>query len=240
MDGKTHIPEAPASGSAQGISAELRGETMAYAVQHGIQSLLANFYEPYVNYLVQKQYAKGTHAGHGNYAQNFAGEIAGDLTGAATLILAESLAPKQLHACTRTMRSWVDPLYESVAHRVLAEHAGEPDYAQQVQSWKTFQERNLVRSAIMMTTGIAGNIAMQKALGNPSPMKLIFAGKLASSALTTGLGLATRMLFPAQTKQLDSWMSKRIFAPLLGDAKPGESHAAQLEQTRPQQPAPAL
>ncbi len=175
---------------------------------------------------------------YGNYKQNLAGEFAGDLIGSGTLILAEAMCPEQLHICTRTMRGWIDPIYESVAHRALVSEKEAPDYAQKVEKWKTFQERNLVRSTIMATTGIAGNIATQKLItGNPSPTGLIFLGKLASTALTTAIGLTVRLTFPDQTKSIDKWMGKRIGSMLEdkgvnGENAPTSSHAAKLENEK--------
>lgn len=202
------------------ITAQLRGETMAYAVQSAVYNLGANFFEPYVNYRVQKYYSQHnpSHPGAGNYTQNLAGEFAGDIIGSSTLLLAEAICPEQLHSCMRTVRSWVDPLYTSVAHRVFAKEKDSPDYEQKIEKWKTFQERNLVRSAIIATAGIAGNVATQKlVIGNPSPTKLIFAGKLISTALSTSIGLGVRLAFPDQMKGMDKWMSKNIFAPMLKD-----------------------
>lgn len=202
------------------VPAQLRGETIAYAMQNGIINLAANFYEPYINYRIQQRYAgkdtpkPGT---YGNYTQNLIGEFAGDLVGSATLILAETICPEQLHACTRAMRSWVDPLYEAAAHRVLAKEKDAPDYKEKVEHWKTFQERNLVRSAIMATAGIAGNIATQKMIvGNPSPTQLIFIGKLAGTAVTTTIGLTARFTCPDQMNNMDKWMGKHI-ARWMGD-----------------------
>jgi hypothetical protein len=196
------------------VTAQLRGETMAYALQSAVHNLGANFFEPYINYRVQKSYSqKG-----GSYTQNLLGEFAGDITGASALILAEAVCPKQLHTCTRTMRSWVDPLYTSVAHKVFAKEKNLPGYDQKIEKWKTFQERNLVRSAIIATAGIAGNIATQKlVIGNPAPTKLIFVGKLISTTLTTTLGLTARFYFPEQMKNADKWIAKNFFAPVLKD-----------------------
>ena len=204
------------------VSAQLRGETIGFALQNGVSHLAANFYEPYINYRIQK-HVLGKQPGaalmHGNYTQNLVGEFAGDLAGSAALIAGEVLFPGQLHAGMRAARRLVDPLYTSVAHRVLADQRDAPDYKQQVEQWKTFQERNLVRSAIIMSVGVAGNLATQKLLmHNPSPTSLIFAGKLASSSITTMLGLATRLMFPAQLKRFDGWIGKRI-APLLDDKR---------------------
>lgn len=196
------------------VTSQLRGETMAYALQSAVHNLGANLFEPYINYRVQKSYSRKG----GSYTQNLAGEFAGDIIGASTLMLAEAVCPEQLHACTRTMRSWVDPLYTSVAHKVFAKEKDSPDYDQKIEKWKTFQERNLARSAIIATAGIAGNIATQKlVIGNPAPTKIIFIGKLISTALTTTLGLSARFAFPEQMKSADKWMSKNIFAPMLKD-----------------------
>jgi len=214
------------------VSAKLRGETMAYAAQSAIYNLGANFFEPYINYRVQKRYSShdASHPGvHGNYTQNLAGEFAGDIIGSSSLILAEALIPEQLHACTRKMRSWIDPLYTSVAHIAFAKEKSEPGYEQKIEKWKTFQERNLVRSAIIATVGIAGNLATQKMLiKNPSPTGLIFAGKLASTSLTTAIGLGVRLAFPHQMKGVDRWMSKKIFAPMMQDEETptDDAHAA--------------
>lgn len=208
------------------VSAKLRGEAMAYALQSGVYSLAANLYEPYINFRVQKRFSgpDAAHPGkHGNYRQNLAGEIVGDFSGAAVLIAAEALVPDQLHACTRTMRKWVDPLYTSVARWVFASDKESPDFEKKVRNWADFHERNLVRSGIIMTTNVASNVATQKWLaGNPASLKLIFAGKLASSLLTTSLGLATRLVFPSQAKAVDQWVGQNVFMPLIKPDEPAE------------------
>jgi hypothetical protein len=202
------------------LSAQLRGETIAYAVQHAVYNLGANLFEPYLNYRTQKYYSRHdpSHPGHGNYTQNLAGEFAGDIIGASSLILAEALIPTQLHAFTRKARGWVDPLYTSVAHKVLAGDKSQPDYAQEVERWKTFQERNLIRSLIMATAGIAGNVVTQKTLiKNPSPASVILKGKLLSTAITTTMGLAVRFTFPDHMRRVDKWIGGKVFAPMLED-----------------------
>lgn len=220
------------------VTSQLRGETIAYAVQNGVYNLAANFVEPYISYQAQKLYSgHKRNAQYGNYTQNLAGEFAGDLIGCSALILAETMIPKQLHTFARGARGWVDPLYTSVAHRVFAREKAEPDYEQKVEQWKTFQERNLVRSLIMTTAGIAGNVATQKMmLGNPSPTGVVFTGKLLSATLTTAFGLGLRMAFPEKLKSVDNWMGRKI-APMLQEkhltpASGPAPHADQLLESR--------
>ncbi|MFW0777150.1 MAG: hypothetical protein ACN2B6_05470 [Rickettsiales bacterium] len=208
------------------ISIQLRSESIAYAMQHGLLSVAANFYEPFINMKVQQSYVE-RFARHrvpagwneqnfaGRFGKNFFGEIVGDLSGFGTLVVAEALFPSKLHSCTRAMRAWIDPLYTSVAHRVFADERNDPEYDRKVKQWTTFQEQNLVRSAIMMTAGLVGNVAAQKAVRNPAPVRAIFLGKLASSAVTTGVGLTTRIAFPDQMKSVDSWLGKNIFSPMI-------------------------
>lgn len=200
------------------VSAQDRGETMAFALQNGIYNIAANFYEPYVSYLVQRRFAP-PHAkpsSYGNYAQNLGGEFAGDVIGASALVLAEALMPQHLHSFTRSFRSKVDPLYASVARNIFAKDLNTPDYDRKVQEWKDFQERNLVRSMIMAGAGIAGNVAVQKyLLKNPSPTNLVFAGKLVSRSLTLGVNLGARLAFPEQFDRADEWVSNKFFAPMM-------------------------
>lgn len=218
----------------QTITAQQRGETIAYALQGCVYNLAANLFEPYINYRLQKHYGKD--AKHGSYGQNLGGEIAGDLSGAGALILAETLMPNQLHCFMRDAGRLVDPIYTRAAHIALAKEKDSPDYQQKVENWKTFQEKNLVRSAIMLTAGITGNLAAQKLLfGNPSPTSLIFKGKLLSLSITTAIGLVSRLAFPEQLKAIDKAIGER-FAPALKDKEiPAlpveegvESHVARL------------
>lgn len=219
--------ETPAGGGAVGsekvvASAQLRGEVMAFALQSAFWGLGGNVIEPLINSKVQQSYAKPDDATHkrtyGTYGQNFAGELAGDVIGAATLMSAELICPDQFHRASRRFRKMVDPLYEGVAHRVFAKDVAAPDYAQKVEEWKTFQERNLVRSLIVGAGSVAGNIATQKYLvGNPSPTGVIFAGKMLSASVTTVIGLCMRMAFPKQLREEDERLSKRFFAPMLSD-----------------------
>lgn len=240
---KLPATEPPAAIPSDGIkvSPQLRGETIAYAVQNGVYNLAANFFEPYVGYRVQKHYANPRTHAYGSYSQNLAGEFAGDVSGSGTLIAAELLFPNQLHAFTRMARGWVDPFYTSVAHKVLARERNQPDYNEQVEQWKTFQERNLVRSLIMVPAAIAGNIGIQKAIGNPSPGSVILKGKLASAALTTALGLTIRFAFPDQTKQADSWLSRHVFSPMLQNGQAGAvSHTDKVLKQRDETPPPQV
>jgi hypothetical protein len=213
------------------VSSQVRGETMAYAMQSGIFSIMANLYEPYLNLLIQKKYYQ-KYAAHdaekyqryGTYTQNLAGELVGDLTGAGTLFAAELSAPEQLHRFTRGARRFIDPLFESVAHRVFYDEKNTPGYEQKMEEWKVFQERNFVRSGIIASAGMAGNLLTQKLwCHNPSPTHVIFLGKAATTMLTTALGLGVRFAFPDQMKGLDGWVSKRYLAPRLNDTEMGDS-----------------
>ncbi len=197
------------------ITPELRGETMAYALQSGLGHLAGNIYEPWIDYQVQKHYARGT-SKHGTYGQNFAGEVIGDVAGAAALIAAETLFPRELHGFLRRARSWCDPLYTGVARIALGQEACEPDFEQRIEKWKTFQERNLVRSGIIGVVGIAANVSSQKILlNNPSPTSVVFKGKLLSTAVSTGIMLTARMLFAKRMKQMDEWLGEKVFEPML-------------------------
>lgn len=227
------------------VSPELRADTMAYAIQHAVYNVAANFFEPYINYRVQKHYAEQypLHINAGNYTQNLAGEFAGDITGVSTLILAEALFPQQLHYYSRKIRGMVDPLYTAAAQRIFAKDKDASDYGQKIEKWKISQERNLVRAAVIGAASIAGNIATQKlVIGNPSPTKLIFTGKLLSTTLTTTLALGARLMLPNQTKGLDKWVGKNIFMPLLTDeetpADSSGSHAGRLTRRNDSPPQP--
>jgi hypothetical protein len=202
------------------VSAQLRGETMAYAFQSGMYNLAANFFEPYVGYRTQRYYSEhgGAPLAYGSYSQNLAGEFAGDVVGAATLVGAELIFPQQLHYFMRSARNWIDPLYSSAAHSVFASEKHSPDYEKKVEAWKLFQERNLVRSTIMATASIAGNIGTQKWIfGNPAPTSAVFKGKLLSTAITTAIGLSVRLAFPARMYAMDQWVGKTMFTPMLSD-----------------------
>lgn len=227
------------------ITAQQRGETIAYALQGCVYNLAANLFEPYINYRLQKHYGKD--AQHGSYGQNLGGEIAGDLSGAGALILAETFMPNQFHCFMRDAARWVDPIYERAAHVALAKEKDSPDYQQKVDNWKAFQEKNLVRSTIMLTAGITGNLAAQKLLfGNPSPTSLIFKGKLLSLSITTAIGLISRLTFPEQMKALDKKIGEQ-FAPAMKDkeipATPSEdgmdSHVARLALQNTEASVPA-
>lgn len=233
MTEATLAPPSPATSSAPEtqapISAQLRGETMAYATQSILYNLAGNLFEPFVGQQVQKYFSRHAplHAAYGSYGHNLIGEIAGDISGAVALIGAEAVAPQQLHSFTRSIRNAVDPVYTALAEKVFQSQKNDPDYEKKMNDWKLFQERNLARSTIIATAGIAGNLVTQKVAGNPSPVKYIFAGKLASTALTTSLGLATRMALPNQTKAMDKWIGKTMFEPMIeGDEqeKPSSSN----------------
>ncbi len=230
----------PEKADKQKIPAQLRGETMAFALQSGLFSLGANAFEPYVNLRVQRHYASKYPVSHksGTYIQNLAGELVGDFAGAGTLIAAEVFIPTQLHAVTRGMRSFVDPLYKSVAHMVFADELGTPGYDQKVQQWATFHERNLARSLIILSSGATANLATQKLLmKNPAPTKVIFAGKVISASITTALGLVIRFVIPNQMKQLDSWLANKYFVPRMDNGE-DMTHVGKL-QPSDTSPAPS-
>lgn len=213
------------------VSAQLRGETIAYAVQHMVYNLGANFYEPYINHWRQKFYTSRHPGQHfGSYKQNLGGELIGDVVGPGALIAAEIIAPTQLHGFMRGARRLVDPLYTTAAHWIFAKEKCEPGYEQKIEQWKTFQERNLVRETIITTTAIASNLASQKLLiKNPAPVSVIFTGKLLGASVTAALGLTTRLLFPERIKKMDQWLGKNIFAPMMEDKT---THAGKVEAQR--------
>jgi hypothetical protein len=215
------------------VSAQLRGDTVSYALQHMVSNLAANIYEPWIDSRVQKKYydhfKNGTH-GYGSYKQNFIGQIAGDVGGGAALITAELLIPNQLHTFTRAARKAIDPVYECFAHWALADQKQAPDYAEQVERWKTYQERSIVRSAVMMTAAMGTNIATQKAIGNPSPVKAIFGSRVVSMAVTTAITLVSRLLFPEQTRKFDKWVNNKVVQPLFADEldSPGTAYSDKI------------
>ena len=223
------------------VSAQLRGETMGYAVQSIGYNLVGNLFEPYVSYRIQQRYS-GSDAAHrdqhGSYTQNLAGELLGDVAGGAALIAAEAVCPTQLHDFTRKARDCIDPVYDKLAHVFLKKDCSDKEYKERVDAWKVFQERNVVRSAIIGVTGIVVNVAAQKLmLGNPSPTNVVLAGKLASTALSSALGLGARFLLPMQMNRIDQTMGK-VMAPMVGDAGTPEepaahySHVEKLEQQK--------
>lgn len=199
------------------VSNHLRGETMAFAAQNMLSNVVWNFLEPIAGVKFQKYFSNRTHDGpSGTYAQNVAGEFAGDAIGSSTLFLAELAVPEQLHGASRVVRKMVDPIYAQAAEIVFAKDKNDPDIEQRKQEWKVFQERNLVRSGVIMGAGIAGNLATQKwLLNNPSTVIAIFKGKLLTTALSSGAGLAIRAAFPEQMHGMDEWMSKKLFEPML-------------------------
>lgn len=199
------------------VAPQHRGETMAFAVQQILYNIGGNFFEPYIGSNVQKYFAAKDprHVKAGTYRQNLAGDFAGDLIGGTSLMVAELVAPVQLHTLTRSMRHAIDPVYTTIANHVFAGKENEPDYAQHKEEWKLAQERSLVRSALMMTGGVIGNVTTQKlVIKNPAPAKIIFLGKLASSAVTNAIGLLVRTTFPDRTQGVDRWMSENWFTPL--------------------------
>jgi hypothetical protein len=46
---------------------------------------------------------------------------------------------------------------------------------------------------------------------------VIFKGKLLSTAVSMGLMLTTRILFPNRMKQMDAWLGERVFQPLISE-----------------------
>lgn len=203
------------------VSNQLRGEAMAFAAQSAVYTLAANTFEPYISYRVQRYYATRDpkHVEKfGNYSQNLAGELIGDLTGAATLVGLEAICPGPLHYFTRQFRYAVDPLYDAVAKFVFKDKKDDPNYQKEVNEWKLYQERNLARSLVVSIGGVAGNVAAQKYLvGNPSPTRLILLGKAASTTVSTGIGLVARMMFSKQTKAIDKYMAKTFFTPIMNN-----------------------
>jgi len=206
------------------VAPEHRGDTMAFAVQQVMYNLGGNFFEPYVSSHVQKHFAKNnSHIKAGSYGQNLGGDFAGDIIGASGLMMAEVLAPVPLHTLTRKMRDMIDPVYSTIADHVFSGQKNDPNVAQQKEEWKVAQERSFVRGTLMAVGGITGNIATQKyIIKNPAPAHVIFLGKLASSTITTALGLAIRAVFPSKTQGMDKWMSKKIFTPMFEDKDSGE------------------
>lgn len=224
----------PMGSGAVKVSAQLRGDTISYALQHIAHNVVANFYEPALDSYLQRKYYEqhknGEH-GSGSYNQNLVGQLVGDFAGGGALIAAELLIPNQLHTFTRAARRAIDPVYECFAHWALADQKQAADYTQQVERWKTYQERSIVRSAIMVTGSMAANIATQKAIGNPSPAKVIFGTRIISTALTAVLGLASRVMFPEHTRKFDDWINSNVVQPLITDA-PAEAPTTYADKLR--------
>ena len=215
------------------VPMQLRSETIAYALQGGLGNMLPNFVEAGIGRQFQKYHSthSADHPGYGQYPQLVISEFAGDAIGAGTLIGAELLFPKQLHMFTRKARSWIDPLYTSLGRSILSKDCSQPEFEQKVQDWKTFQEQNFVRSAIMGVARVGGNVAVQKTvMKNPSPSLIILEGKLLSTVLTTVFGLGVRFAFPKHMKDIDKWLAKNVVTPIL-DKDEGQDQEAQKNVT---------
>ncbi len=229
------------------IPAELRSDTISYAIQSFVYNLGANTYEPIVSSYTQKKACDWFNfSGYSNYRQNLGGEFAGDVIGTATLVAAETFAPNQLHSFTKTARKMVHPLYSSVANWLFSDQKNNPGYDEKIKQWTTYQERNLVRALITTSAAMVGNIATQKLLcTSKAPSGIIFLGRMVSKSLTTALGLTARFTFPKQAGAVDHWMSEHIFAKIMSDAVVNDpnlaaSHTEKVRARRQSDNTPSL
>jgi hypothetical protein len=216
----TTIDPGAANAQDHQVSAQQRGETMAYAAQNLFFNGIGNFIESAINHRIQCAVAGWDPKNpkpHGDYTQNTVGEFIGDGAGAVTLIALEAFCPEQYHDFSRKARSWVDPFYDKLARLTIKKDCPDNEYEAKVNEWKVFQERNLIRAGVVGTVGIAANIFSQKVLlNNKSPTSVIFAGKAVSTSLMLLTGLTARYAFPKQLQAIDEKIGT-VLAPMIDD-----------------------
>lgn len=217
---------------------DFRAENMAYASQSVVVNIAANVVEPWLNKKWQRysakrdlaQYNQPKGQRYGSYWQNLGGELIGDVGGGTTLFLASAFAPGVTQGFINFTGRLVHPIFHTLGHIAFKEQFNEPDYAAKVNKWADFQEKNFARSLIVAAGNISSNVAGQKYLiKNPSPAKVIFQGKLMTTALTNSLMLFARIYAPQRMKNFDRRMGKKYFESDNGGDKQQQSPQPQQQ-----------
>jgi hypothetical protein len=204
-------------------SLQKRGENVAFAVESVLTCFATDFIDPVVSHWFQREHAR-QHAleQHGTLAQNVIGEVGGDVFSAIALIAAEEVFPKNMRKLSHELGEMLDPVYSVLAEKAVDDKIQGPERTKKMEEWKDYQKDNVAKTIVMSVAGIGGNVALQKSpwLANPSPTSVILKGKLMGAAVTAGLVVGSRLMWPKQTKQIDAWLSKNVFSPIIAKIDP--------------------
>lgn len=181
-----------------------------YAESQNLFDLGSRLFEPYVNHRVQQHFARQGHYKAGTYMQNLAGEIAGDVVGIAALTSAERLFPKQMQRTTDYAEQLLDPIYDPLAEKLFEPCCDDKNYDQRVDEWKKDQQAELIHAGVAASASVTGNVfAQKKIFRNPAASSAIFKGKMASTSLTTLLGLSMGFALPGASSFVDTLVNEK-------------------------------
>ncbi len=232
-----YIPEKEDEEDPKKAALQKRGENVAFAVESVATCFATDFIDPVVSHWFQREHAR-QHAleNHGTLTHNVVGEVGGDIFSAVALIAAEEVFPKKMRSLSHRLGEMLDPFYSVMAERAVDEEITGEQRQKKIDEWKEYQKDNVAKTLVMQVAGIGGNVALQKSpwLANPSPASVIFKGKLAGAAVTAALVVGSRLLWPKQTKQVDAWLARNVFSPIISKIDPDHetenehNHAARV------------
>ncbi len=193
-----------------------RAEDIAYTLNHTAVCTATDFIDPYVGNAVQK------HLGNKSQLANcWTAEIIGDFGSVPVTIGIQRIFPGFM--------SRVSELAEPIFHKAFLKGAkhdtaawaqrhgysiGSEEYNSRVERIYNYEVQHISQALVWTASSVVLNIASQRLMGNKAPIIHIAAGKIGGAALTAGITVGGRAIFPRKAEQLDKFTSEKILLPL--------------------------
>lgn len=196
------------------------GEDIAFGIQQTIACWATDFIDPIVSAKVQKWIGKKEAKGTLVHAAK--GEVVGDTAALAIFLAMQKVFPQPVKWLTKEARSHFDKFYDKMARTSLTawaadhnESPGSERYQHKLEEFKQFQASSFAKSVVISLGSIVSNVAAQKWVGNTNTVPVIATSKVIGAAITSGVVLGSRLVFPQAMRKLDKEMDKNFITPLI-------------------------
>jgi len=193
-----------------------RAEDVAYTLNHTIVCTATDFIDPYVGNAVQK------HLGNKSQLANcWAAEIVGDFGSIPVTIGMQRAFPGIMSGISNLAEPLFHKAFLNGAKRDTAAWAAKHGYSTDSDEYKKRVEKiykyevEHISQALMWTgSSVVLNVASQRLMGNKAPISHITLGKIGGAALTGGLTVGGRIIFPRKAENWDKFTSEKFLIPL--------------------------
>ncbi len=189
---------------------------IAYTLNHTIVCTATDFIDPFIGDFIQK------HLGNESQLKNcWKAEVIGDFGAIPLTVGMQRLFPSLMKGIGELLEPVFSSSFRKGAQREGKAWALRHGYSLDSQKYKDRVERiynyevtHLPQALVWTCSSIALNVTAQKMLHNPAPIAHIFAGKLGGAALTAGIAVGGRSLFPYHAEKWDKLLSDKLLLPV--------------------------
>ncbi|PZP86516.1 MAG: hypothetical protein DI582_02690 [Azospirillum brasilense] len=207
-----------------------KGEDVAYTINHALACTATDLIDPYVGKWTQKYLNRRVSIGcgedHGHdssTAHNWIGEVVGDFGAVPLTIFVQRKMPFVMDAVRYAAEPILGDFFRHGAKEAARDRAmqameeGKPysaeAYRAHAKEIYRYEMQHLPQGLMWTASSIGLNIATQKAIGNPSPVGHILAGKVTGSAISTGLLFGIRGAAPETAHRWDQFATGKVLIP---------------------------